>query len=347
MLGSLFSLLTISFAFLSWANGSPVAPNISAGMSLTDTRNGLKHYQTGEFAKYEFGIGSVPTKNSRIHHIAIIDDQILFDVISVHDGNGIRISEDPTKAKPVNSKNPSYVLLGCSVTYGHGLNYSDTLANYFYENTKNQTIPIASGGWSLSPILYFMKQNSTWDFLPRRNTYVYVFIEAHIRRDFAYYPQSTWSDLFPFFAKSDETGRMEFKNSLREQFPIRIWWNTFAGNILTKITNKYLEFPATSQESIQYYCDLLEELKKTIHEKDPFGNLLFANHESKNLSPNIKTCLDRLKIPILHNSSIAEPGDYFPKDHHPTGSFNRKFTKTLLKQINELNFQPKSNPQRQ
>lgn len=259
-----------------------------------------------------------------------IDGKVIFDVVMNLYSNGFRY----TKGN-LNSDN-SYVFMGCSYTFGHGVYDDETLPHYIseYYNFNYNIINCGQGGRSVNTAINILQSDVLESFL-KNNTkikyFVYSMIGDHIYRNFRI-----------SFKSSNDNYIMENGFFKRVPQPFGIFKIIFAKSfIFYKIFLNGIE-----ERNIKYY----EEYMVNAFVK--LNDIIQKKYKSKliiliwpNADKNFYEKLKKNKIDCILLPAYLENNNFKIKnDGHPNAQANKKIADILIKHIEVIS--SKKNPAR-
>jgi hypothetical protein len=285
-------------------------------------------------------IGYSPRPNTKVRTIRRTDTAIMYDVIYSFDAYSRRV----TPLEKTKKQNKFLSLLGCSFTYGNGLNDNETI-NYYLANAQTEYYPYnyGIGGGALNMHLALAQQDDFMkDVSEKTGAFVYVFIEDHVNRVNGKNNSLQHMAITPYF-EENKIGRMVNKGSISKTRPfytnsVKFITKVFGNNIL-----KGRAFPAPTNEDETYFCKLVVETKKTLAEKFPNSPFVFYSHPFSGVSEVLKNCLIDNAIIFkqgLNLNSAEGNWNISPLDSHPNSAANKKVAEDILEFLKSLEKKP-------
>lgn len=261
--------------------------------------------------------------DNRKNNVDLKDKKILYDVkYSVYNNGFIY-----TKSNNLSDK--TYIFLGCSFTFGEGLNDNETLPFYFsriYNFEKNvincgvkaKSINTALGILDNGVFLPLMNKNS------KIECFFYSLIKDQIYRNFrAYNP----SDIKNYNGKTWNINKQPY-GLIKSLFARSRIFIKLILPVIDDINKEYYE---------DYMIKSLKEMNKIIEEKynSKLTVIVWPDDYGERFIKELKeTKLDLIFLPEYFNSE--EKGYKIKYDKHPTAKANEEIAKMLYNHINGL-----------
>lgn len=228
-----------------------------------------------------------------------------------------RMKENPPQDswfRPDEIKNTSkreIVLLGCSFTYGVGLNENETfskkLSGYTNRSVYNRAIP----GCGINHMLYMVKEGLS-SRIKNPEQFIYTFIDGHIYR--LYMPASYFHNILIYY--KEKNGQLTQKNDFD------IWyWHSYTLRALYEGL-LYKELIYSQKQKTDFLLLHLLELNKEIKNKYPDSKFTILAYNGEEKLRTIEKDLRKNGIEIIYLSQLfdidftKEP--YILEDEHPS-----------------------------
>jgi hypothetical protein len=163
------------------------------------------------------------------------------------------------------------LFLGCSFTFGEGVDDEKTFANHIAEKQKNVNSKIlASPGWGLHQLVHLL---STPDDLripqfsnEKKKFAVFTILEDSIDRAFN---TNTWARVSPYSSSDPaytfEAGELRYLGTFKEIRPFQTIHELISRSYLTKLLN--ISFPIKNNTLYERFADLILGMKNLIRLK--------------------------------------------------------------------------------
>ncbi|MFM7023655.1 MAG: hypothetical protein ACKOXB_11830 [Flavobacteriales bacterium] len=234
------------------------------------------------------------------------------------------------------TKNKQAIFLGCSFTFGEGLNDEQTLPWLCAQNSEYNTLNLACVGYGPQQALLQMR---SLHLTPDKETKViYVYIDGHIQRvngflsvvnsygkDFPY-PQLEDNSLVMYPSFSEKSPALASLYAALKDCQTMQYFNT--------------NLPLFTQERhYELFGKTIEELAREVKKK--YNNelviLIYPGSEQHN---EVLEHVNINLIQVLDYSSLCTKGDekyFFPKDGHPNALVNQMIARRILKELFNIN----------
>ncbi len=215
----------------------------------------LKSFVPEDLPSHHIGsqIGTVPTEDTSVRELNIIDGEVIFDVHYTFNDNHIRVTPDYDSTKQ------KYALFfGCSIGFGLGLEDNQTLAHQFQQNSDYNAYNYAYSGYGTNHMLARLQFQNIRKLTPAKETDgvgLYIYFSDHINRSIGTMQRHTdWLHTAPNYEMRD--GKLVRNKSFKEGRPIRsgIYEMLYQSSIV-----KYFnfDFPLSIKER---HLDLVSEM---------------------------------------------------------------------------------------
>ncbi|MDD5021226.1 MAG: hypothetical protein PHR82_03695 [Endomicrobiaceae bacterium] len=248
----------------------------------------------------------------------------VYDVYETRYQNGFRYTKSDLGA------DKEYIFLGCSFTYGVGLEDTQTLPYIFSKklNYKYGVLNCGVSGSGSNTALNMLKSDILKFFIKQDKPikhFIYMAIYDHITRNF--------TDEFSY--KSSDNYVYENNKFIKIRQPFGFFTDTFARSYIFR--EFFLDFIENKNETFyeNYFIKSLEEMDSIIKEKynSKFTVLLWNDEqfcfEKEFIEKMQSTNLDFIILPKFTYKYII------PNDVHPNEKANEEIAKILLKHFEE------------
>ncbi len=203
------------------------------------------------------------------------------------------------------------VLLGCSFTFGVGLEENETfskkLSDYTNRSVFNRGIP----GCGINHMLYMVKEGLSSK-IKNPEQFIYTFIDAHIYR--LYMPASYFHNILIYY--KEKNGHLVEKND----FDIWYWHSYTLRTIYEGLM--YAERIYSQEQEIEFMLLHLLEINKEIKENFPNSKFTVFAYNGKEKIKIIEKDLRENGIEIIYLSDLIdkdfEKKPYVLEDDHPS-----------------------------
>lgn len=259
-----------------------------------------------------------------------LDGRLVYDSIYSIDQYGRRMHSETTRK----SCKKFIALFGCSFTFGHALDDDETVG--YYLNTQSEerfcVYNYGTPGAGTNHVAAIIKNTVFEDQIPaKKGTFIYLFMDEHIRRSVGLHPGTPHQRKSPYFEKNQK-GEMVNTGSInqRRAFFLSVlsyFEKYFGDNIL-----KDREFPVRSASDINYVCDLLIEAKKKVKLSNAENSFIVYLHSYFPTDAGILSCLKTNKIEYIEGQNIEYRKNYIISgEEHPNANWNKR----IANEINE------------
>ena len=248
---------------------------------------------------------------------------IVFDVILNVYSNGFRYTKGNIDS------DEAYVFLGCSNTFGHGVNDDETLPYYFsqFYNFNKNVVNCGQGGRGINTAINILQSDVLDSFVTpdtKIKYFIYSMLNSHINRNFKITSYESANDNFVY-----ENGDLK-----RVRQPFGIFKILFAKSFIFNrlFLNKIEELNKFYYQ--QYMIDSFLKLNDIIQKKYKSKLIILIWPEvNKDFIGRLKkTKLDLILLP----DSLNDKEYIISNDGHPNAKANNKISAILLKYIEAL-----------
>jgi hypothetical protein len=280
-------------------------------------------------------------KENRIRSKCYYNDTIfLYDVNYTINKDGYR----PTNLLNTEYNNDrSIVCLGCSFTFGVGLNDNETLPYLLQDSLKHKynVYNMAVSGYAPNHILAQIEHNIL-DSIVRQKTdfYIYTTIFDHIRR--IYNPDDYNSNIHsPKYIIDPETNQLKFKGHFDD--PQNLKENKFFSKIKKSVLYNSIVNNSNIKENIELYTSLILKSKELLLKSNPNSqfHVIYWDLDNEKFDYSIvKSLQDKgIKVHLISHlipDYIYQHQTYrvrYPYEFHPNFDANKKITEYILNKI--------------
>lgn len=232
------------------------------------------------------------------------------------------------------AKNKNAIFLGCSFTFGAGLNDEETLPYLIGQNSNYNTYNFAFGGYGPQQAMLLFKRN--FGLLPgSENTKViYIYIDGHIRRVTGSFSiVNSYGKDFPYPELSDDS--LVIFPSFKEKSPFLF---SFYSALIDCQTVEYfnVDFPLFLSDRHFDLCGkTIEKLAEEVKEKCK-TELIVVVYPGSLQHKKVLSHIDEKLVKVLDYSTFCEKGNekyFFKNDGHPNPLLNKIIADRILKDI--------------
>jgi hypothetical protein len=309
-----------------------------------------KGYNTGTYSDKEYFsksdfLGYEPVENGIFTSKKHTSDSLLVYDVTYTIKHGIRYTpnSNPSSIKTA-------VFLGCSVTFGEGVNDTSTLPYYFNEYARGEYDVYNYGfhGYGTHHMLAIVESKLEVD-LPKSNTgntvVFYSFIPDHIRRSAGY---SKWDQNGPHYeikeGKLVRQGNFSRSSSLllNSKLLTKIWQSSYTYSV-----NFALESRKATHNDVLRTVEIIKKANGILQRKGIKFYIIAWNYrkeveriDEKELN-YFYSALKDAQIPVLFVSAVVSPDEYarhknkysISNDGHPTPFFYKTVAEYIGNQI--------------
>jgi hypothetical protein len=281
-------------------------------------------------------LGYAPRPGVRVLSRKTLSNQLIYDVVYTISDRGVRVTRG-------NPNGDTWLFMGCSITFGEGVNDDETLPAYFSAHLGYQANVVNLGFHGYGP--HQMLRSLELD-LPRPLLHgvvrqvVYQGIGNHAWRAAGH---ARWDLYGPSYALS--------RDGVTYVGPFR---NQLAGSIL-KVLQKsdFFQFVLdrtlfqvrVSDEDIERYARILERSAQLSLKQYGAGFLVVFRDRDNELSRRILQRLRKTTLQVLVLSEVIPRRDWaglriHPSDGHPKPEFHRKLATALAARFSAVAHRP-------
>ncbi len=267
--------------------------------------------------------------------VAKTNHQLVYDVFYTIDEFSHRRTINPKNSQ--NAPAERVATLGCSYTFGEGLNDEQTIASRL--NSLSSKLWVTNWGIpgaGTSTVLRQLEENRSHDEKAKEiKKFIYIFIESHITRTLGILPTLTWNQDDTFYEEA-ENGAFEKHGSFRTGRPIKTALLLGIDFLFGKNILKDRVFPKISDSDISKICKMVKHLNFKSKNIAPESEFIFYYHpqSSTEYQNSLENCLKDSEIKFI-KSSLELPDQKYriPFDYHPNDLSAKKVAEELYSKI--------------
>ena len=282
-------------------------------------------------------LGYRPNSNAHCSGEKTYHDTLIYKMTYNLDSSGHRVT--PYSLTP---KEKFAVFLGCSFTFGDGLNDNETIPYFFSKNTKTfQGYNFSYSGYGSNQALIMLQNDSLNKIVIQKDGIgIYVFIHDHINRTIGSMSNFTMNKgKAPCFEL--ENANLVHKGLFIDAHPKRSWlYEKTGGSGFFRYFG--IGYPFRLREKdYELTGKVLEEISKEFQKKfhnNKFYVIIYPSISQKDYESddNIIKYLKIKKIRYLDYRklfNLTTKGYFIPNDNHPTALANDILTKQIIKDL--------------
>lgn len=282
-------------------------------------------------------LGYRPDNNTYCAGKKIFVDTLIYKMSYHLDSSGHRVTPDS-----LTTKKKFAVFLGCSFTFGDGLNDNETIPFLFSKASKTfKGYNFGYSGYGPNHGLIKLQHDSLRRIVKQKSGIgFYIFIHDHIYR--------TIGSMSSFMMNNGQAPCFELENGniihrglFANAHPNRSWlYRKMGNNSFCRFFKIGYPFSLTN-EHFELTGKVLEEMSKEYQRKfqnDNFYVIMYPSISQKDyeIDEHIVEYLKSKKIKYLDYRKLFNPtekGYYIHHDHHPTALANEVLTKQMVKDL--------------
>jgi hypothetical protein len=274
-----------------------------------------------------------------VYNTAFLGNDTIYHVRYSTDSLGRRISEDTLVTDTIGSMNKKHALfLGCSLTFGEGLNYTSTIPFLFEQRNRDyQSYNYGNRGWGPHQMaLLFDEGVNTINrsvVKESNGSAIYTFLEDHLNRVYGGSYYLNWAGDTPdIYIENDSL-------VIRDRSKMHLFLAYIINNVgLVRMFQVERNYPKT-EIFYKRFADIVSYMAKKYWEINPEGDFYVGVYPMAQ-TPNLAwTKLLDQRIKILQ---VDTPSDYFQEpdkykirhDGHPTGQLNAYYVEKITELMN-------------
>lgn len=302
----------------------------------------VSYFHDKEYRTVIEGMGSMPLPNiQKAREVKLFEKKTVYDVLYSTDSFRRRIPEDTGCWTRNRSRHA--ILLGCSFTFGYGLDYKNTLSSLI-EETDTAFSAYNYGFSGLAPHQMALMFEPGMNIINRRTIpqrqgfMLYTFIGDHLERVYGGSSYLSWGYESPDV--SIVNGRLESKKRSR----VRVMMSKFIEHSKTlSLFRVGFRYPHTDDyyrrfAGIVNYC---AERYQTLFPGNRFYVGLFpenwgSDHEKMydlGWVPFLDSNVHLIRVPVPPDFEKMSPKYWIPNDGHPNRTMNSHYLRFVMDQV--------------
>ena len=228
----------------------------------------------------------------------------------------------------------SILLLGCSFTYGAGLEPEQTFSYYLSKQTGRTVYNLGISGGSIQQALYLTGKEDFGKKYPNVDLVIYTFISDHLNRNNEFLRCNVFKPYCNF--RLVKKGDNYVKADEWYAFPSKIFLFRFFLEGLTSIKNSQIFY----KKNCETFVDMVNRTEKNLKEKYPDAKFVFFfYHCEKNplLIDNFNKDIYVLSTEDLENLDLEDKKYRHGNDWHPSEKAWPEIVPKLTKKLHEIN----------
>jgi hypothetical protein len=301
---------------------------VEAGFRIND-RHTPKEHTIGSFsepgyftADHELGYGPVP--NVRRTARKMFGSQVIFDATYTIDSSGSRITVG-------NPDGPAWVFMGCSFTFGEGVNDDETLPWQVSVGLHDSAHVVNLGfhGYGAHQMLRQLETNRLHGVTRPVKHVIYQAINEHVRRSAG---RAWWDLQGPSYRISGDT--VVYGGPFRSQRHVKFLGAILRSKTVSYFANRFYFNSGFSDRDLDLYTRIVERSARIA--KTNLGadfTILYWDDDT----PEAKRALAGLRktgLPIILVSSIIPRAEWkgllYPHDRHPRPRANVRLARGIV-----------------
>lgn len=278
-------------------------------------------------------VGGMFEADSIYHFVKVNNKDTVYDVHYSIDDYHKRITPGYDS-----TKNKYAIFLGCSITFGQGVEDTETMPYYFQKFTKkfncyNFAVPSHGTNNVLARFQYQSLKNQVREKAGRA---YYIFYWDHIRRSIGSMSHIGWTANCPYYYENKD-GKLERKGNFIDgrKFTTAFYQSVYQTNI---VNYWGLDLPFSINAShIDLVTDMIEEIKNDYEKQfgnDHFYCVMYPDWEANKDSTLLQLFRDDLKkknVQFMDLNSFPYTQDKtLGGDPHPNPETNREITRLII-----------------
>jgi hypothetical protein len=284
-----------------------------------------------EYYQAHAELGWAPKPGIRTRAWKRVAGEPVYDVHYSIDALGRRI----TPATGTAPRSTFLLFAGCSVTFGEGVEDSETLPNFAAELAPEVRVyNYGFHGYGPQQLLVRLEtQDLRAQVAEAAGTLVYLFIDAHVNRAIGSMVVYTgWADTAPYYSSGPE-GALVRHGTLTTGRPLTsIVYSVLGRSEVLKHWHRDVPLVITDGH-IYLTASILASSAQRFREQFPGGRFVVAIFPGSTHAPRLKRALDRHGVEFLDYSALfdhADPAYAIVNDWHPTPRAHRRLAEQLV-----------------
>jgi hypothetical protein len=270
-----------------------------------------------------------------IYNSAFLNNDTVYHVLYSSDSLGRRIAEDPFVSDTVDNPRRKHALfLGCSYTFGEGLDYASTIPALFEQSNRDyKSYNYGNRGWGPHQLaLLFDEGINTLNrsaVKEKDGFALYTYILGHLDRVYGGSYYLKWSSRTPdIYVENDSL-------IIRDRSKTHLFLAYIMNNVgLAKLFRLEQNYPKT-EEFYKRYADIVNYMAKKYWEMNPEGDFIVGVYPVYQTPDLTWTKYLNQRIKVLQ---VDPPSDYYQEpdkykirhDGHPTGQLNAYYVEKIM-----------------
>jgi len=273
-------------------------------------------------------LGYAPTPGSRHRSIVTVRQRVIIDAVYTFTEHGARA----TKGSPGGD---TWLFMGCSYTFGEGLNDDETLPSHFSKELgyAANVVNLAFRGYGAHQMLRSLELD-----LPRPSVHppvrqlVYTALWPHVIRSAG---RAQWDAGGPSYVLTEAS--VAYAGPFHRRPTVRVLNVLQRSRVFQLVLERTLFRYSVSDEDIEQYGRIVERSAQLAREKYGTGlTVVFWDYDNEN-SRRVLARLQNSGIPIILVSQLMPRTEWddvsIPVDGHPSAEANRRLAKALVARL--------------
>jgi hypothetical protein len=274
-----------------------------------------------------------------VYNTTFLGNDTVYHVRYSTDSLGRRISEDTLATDTIASMDKEHALfLGCSYTFGEGLNYTSTVPFLFAQRNQDyQSYNYGNSGCGPHQMVLFFDEGANTinrSVIKESNGFaIYTFLEDHLNRVYGGSYYLSWANDTP--DTYIENGSLV----VRDRSKMHLFLAYIINNVgLVRMFHIERNYPKT-EIFYKRFADIISYMAKKYWEINPEGDFYIGVYPMAQTPDLAWTKLLNQRIKILQ---VDPPSDYFQDpdkykikhDGHPSGQLNAYYVEKITELMN-------------
>ena len=296
--------------------------------------NGSLTWRSQNEVRKDKNLGFRTRENATIHAMCKSEEKVIYDAIYKTNSLGHRITPRKTEI------GPEYfaIFMGCSFTYGIGVNQNETLPFFFSQEfpkfrSYNLGIPASAPNQYLR-----LLESADWNegIKESKGIFFYPLIEAHLSRSNGFVNEMSWMGPTPNYEWKGE--KLVLSGTMEKNFKFRKFLANYFQKPLIKMGKNW---PWLKESHYLHTCRLVEGMKENFLKTYPKSKFVVLIHPLGKFS-KLNPCFEEKGIEYWH-IDLNYPGDQhhrysFPMDSHPTPLTNKSMVDFMKGKMRKITF---------
>ncbi|MFH0985210.1 MAG: hypothetical protein V1882_06705 [Candidatus Omnitrophota bacterium] len=270
------------------------------------------------------------------HHVQAFHPKTIEPIFDIHHSTD-QFRRRVTPVNPRSEREKFAIFMGCSFTYGYGVNGNETFP-YYFGQAANEFTPYNYGFGGLGPF-DFLAMLENYDFSSeiksKNGVLVYLFIDPHIERTIGSLVCLLWMKNAVYY---EEVSRGIFKRRgtfESGRFFTNIFYKLLLKSRLFKASGMDIP-PAITKGHIALTARVIEAMNREFKKKYPKGTFYFVISPNSLYGPKVGSFLKTSGIQIIDFSNLFDSGGpqfRLRGDGHPSPLAYQLLGKALAERI--------------